>query len=376
VRNGSAEQPNWPALRDRRAVCNVPAVAADKLVKVLSIDGGGIRGIIPAVVLAEIERRTGRRAFELFDLIAGTSTGGIIALGVTVPVAPDPSGERRPRWSAQELVGMYEEEGPKIFGRSLVRTVETLDGLCGAKYGASGLEAVLATYLDHANLPQALTDVLITSYDVQRHEPFFFKSFPPKSHGTATPSREGVPRDTNVPPQPANYPMKTVARATSAAPTYFPPADVRAVEPSPGQPRDYVLVDGGTFANNPAMCAYAEVVRNRGETKPLIVSLGTGRLTESISYKQARHWGLIQWASPLLDVFMDGASAAVDYQLDELLGADELHYRLQTVLKGVSDSLDDVSPKNIKALRKLADEFLERNAARVEQVCERLAADP
>jgi patatin-like phospholipase/acyl hydrolase len=330
----------------------VPAVVADERVNILSIDGGGIRGIIPAVVLAEIERRTDRRACELFDLIAGTSTGGIIALGVTVP------------------------EGPKIFHHSLLRTIETVDGLCGAKYDASGLEKALALYMGEARLPQALTRVLITSYDIQRHEPFFFKSFAPSAHPVTTPPREGIPRDTGVPPQPADYPMRTVGRATSAAPTYFEPADVPAMQPPPGGPRDYVLVDGGTFANNPAMCAHAEAARNHPGAEQLIVSLGTGRLTESVSYKQARQWGLIRWAHPLLDVMMDGASAAVDYQLDELLGADRGHYRLQTVLAGVSDSLDDASPANIKALRKLAEAFLASNAARVEQVCERLTAHP
>jgi uncharacterized protein len=356
-------------LRNTRLLCNVPAVAADARVKVLSIDGGGIRGIIPAVMLAEIERQTGRPACELFDLIAGTSTGGIIALGVTVP---DPGGSGRPRWSAQDLVGMYEEEGPNIFHHSLLHTVETVDGLFGEKYDASGLETALARYMGEARLPQALTKVLVTSYDVRRHEPFFFKSFAPAPHTAADVPREGVPRNTGVPPQPADYPMKTVARATSAAPTYFEPADVPAVAPPPDGPRDYVLVDGGTFANNPAMCAYAETTRNHPEAEQLIVSLGTGRLTESISYEQARQWGLIQWAHPLLDVMMDGASAAVDYQLDELLGADQGHYRLQTVLRGVSGSLDDASSKNIKGLRKLAEQFLARNAARVEQVCKLL----
>jgi patatin-like phospholipase/acyl hydrolase len=347
-------------------------MAADERVKILSIDGGGIRGIIPAIVLAEIERRTGRRACELFDLIAGTSTGGIIALGVTVP---DPREKGRPQWSAQDLVGMYEEEGPKIFHHSLLRTIETVDGLCGAKYDASGLEKALTQYMGKARLPQALTRVLITSYDIQRHEPFFFKSFAPSPHSVTTAPREGVPRDTGVPTQPADYPMRTVGRATSAAPTYFEPADVLAVDPPPDGPRDYVLIDGGTFANNPAMCAYAEAARNHPGTEQLIVSLGTGRLTESVSYERARRWGLIRWAHPLLDVMMDGASAAVDYQLDELLGADRGHYRLQTVLVGVSGSLDDASPSNIEGLRKLAEGFLARNAARVEQVCERLTAN-
>jgi patatin-like phospholipase/acyl hydrolase len=106
-------------------------------VKVLAIDGGGIRGIIPALVLARIEELTGKRACELFDLIAGTSTGGIIALGVNVPATGATGG---PRWSAGELADMYVSEGPKIFDASLVRRIETGDGLLRQKYSAKGLE--------------------------------------------------------------------------------------------------------------------------------------------------------------------------------------------------------------------------------------------
>jgi hypothetical protein len=114
---------------------------AGDAVKILSIDGGGIRGIIPALVLAEIERLTGRPACELFDLIAGTSTGGIIALGVTVPGKDGPGAGKKPRWSAHDLADLYAGEGPKIFHRSLLRTIETVDGLVEQKYAPSGLEA-------------------------------------------------------------------------------------------------------------------------------------------------------------------------------------------------------------------------------------------
>src|SRR3954449_12357803 len=86
--------------------------------KVLCIDGGGIRGLIPALVLAEIERRTGRPTFELFDLIAGTSTGGILACGLTCP-----GEDGRPRHSAEELADLYRTEGPRIFDRSLIRRI-------------------------------------------------------------------------------------------------------------------------------------------------------------------------------------------------------------------------------------------------------------
>jgi patatin-like phospholipase/acyl hydrolase len=320
-------------------------------VKILSIDGGGIRGIIPALVLAEIERQTGKPASQLFDLIAGTSAGGIIALGVTVPAQ-----DGAPRHSAQELVELFVAEGPKIFSRSLLRKIETLDGLIEEKYSVSGLEAALSKYLDDATLSQALVDVLITSYDVRGHEPFFFKS---------RQARELPALD---------YPMPVVARATSAAPTYFEPEHAIPPATAPDEPSDYALVDGGTFANNPAMCAYAEALRDRPGADVLVVSLGTGRLTESISFAEARDWGLVQWARPLLGVIMDGSSRAIDYQLDQLLGA-RRHFRFQTVLEGVSDSLDDASAANIEGLCGLGAKLIADEAARIAEACGLLMGD-
>jgi patatin-like phospholipase/acyl hydrolase len=316
---------------------------AENLVKILSIDGGGIRGIIPALMLAEIERLTGRAACELFDLIAGTSTGGIIALGVSVPGA-----EGKPRWSARDLADLYASEGPKIFHRSLLHTVETADGVLEERYAATGLEAALERYMGDARLPQALTDVLITSYDIRSHEPFFFKSFQPRAHGASDSGNSAATPTTSAPPpQPADYPMKVVARATSAAPTYFEPEHL-SPSPSPagGPPIEAALVDGGTFANNPAMCAYAEAKRNHPDADVLIVSLGTGRLTESISFEEAKHWGLVRWARPLLGVIMDGSSAAIDYQL----------------------------ASNIAALRALAEASIAKDAARLAEVSARLTS--
>jgi uncharacterized protein len=321
------------------------------LVKVLSIDGGGIRGIIPALVLAEIEYRTKRPACELFDLIAGTSAGGIIALGVT---APGVGG--KPLHSAAELADFFVTDGPKIFSRSLLRTIETVDGLLEEKYSASALEAALQRNLGEALLSGALGDVLITSYDIQSHEPFFFKS---------RQAREDHDRD---------YPMRVVARATSAAPTYFEPEHVIPSAVAPGDPSDYALVDGGTFANNPALCAYAEAMRDHPGADVLVVSLGTGRLTASVPFSKAKHWGLVEWARPLLGVVMDGSSAAIDYQLDQLLGHDVRHFRFQTELKGVSDSLDDADAANIEGLGRLGKDLIKNNAAQIAAVCELLTS--
>ena len=109
-----------------------------QLVKILSIDGGGIRGIIPAMVLAEIERRTEKPISALFDLIAGTSTGGLLALGLT---KPDANGHAE--WTAEKLIELYETDGGKIFHRSRWHKVLALGNLAEEKYPAKGIEEVV-----------------------------------------------------------------------------------------------------------------------------------------------------------------------------------------------------------------------------------------
>src|SRR5215211_5689037 len=97
--------------------------------KVLAIDGGGIRGLIPALVLAEIERRTGRRIAALFDLIAGTSTGGILACALGRPDA----------MPAERVAAVYVEEGPRIFHRSLLKRITSVEGYLDERYDDRGL---------------------------------------------------------------------------------------------------------------------------------------------------------------------------------------------------------------------------------------------
>jgi patatin-like phospholipase/acyl hydrolase len=218
-------------------------------VRILSIDGGGIRGIIPATVLAELELRTGRRIAEMFDLIAGTSTGGILALALTRP-----GHGGTPIYTAEELIGLYVEEGPEIFSRSIWHRVHSAEGLLDEKYPSGGLERAFHRYLGDARLSDSLTGVLVTAYEIEQRHTFFFKSSKARADAAD------------------DYAMRDAAQATSAAPTYFQPVRIDR-----GPDRPYLaLVDGGVFANNPAMCAYAEAVKGRPDADVLLVSLGVG----------------------------------------------------------------------------------------------------
>jgi patatin-like phospholipase/acyl hydrolase len=322
----------------------------NRTVKILAIDGGGIRGIIPATLLAHIESITGRPIAGLFDLIAGTSTGGILALGLTIPKT---SGARL--FSAQNFIEMYEQEGPRIFSRSLCRRIVACNNLTEEKYGAEGIEAVLADYFGDSRLADAITDVLVTSYEIERSFPFFFKS---------SNARERLDYD---------FPARQVARATSAAPTYFEPMKLPA-----GTNTDYyTLIDGGVFANNPAACALVEArTTYPGASDFLVVSLGTGVLNRSLSYSATRTWGVAKWAVPLLDIVFDGVSSTVDYQLRQLLpardGECQRYYRFQTTLDGHDHALDNTSPANITALKGLATGLIEKESENIEKLCKKL----
>jgi patatin-like phospholipase/acyl hydrolase len=290
--------------------------------RVLAIDGGGIRGLIPALVLAELERRAGRRVFELFDLIAGTSTGGILACALC---APDPL-------PATEIVKLYEEEGPKIFDRSLFQRLRSVEGLIDEKYDDAALDRALERFLARKRLAETRPDLIVPSYDTALPGPYFFKT---------TKARETPTTD--------DFPLSVVARATSAAPTYFEAAEAG----------EKALVDGGVFATNPAMCALAEVL-NREDVRPrdvVLLSLGCGERTEKHSFDEIKDWGLAKWARPILDVVFDGVSDAVNYQLERVLSPDR-YWRLQVELTLASDDLDDASDDNLRKLRRQAEELI------------------
>src|SRR4051812_11421638 len=201
--------------------------------RVLAIDGGGIRGIIPPLVLADLEARTGRPVSELFDVIAGTSTGGILACALAR--AGEDGGAR---YSAASLVDLYVEEGPSIFAPHLLHRIRSVDGLLDERYDDRGLRAALERYLGDARLSGARVDVLVSAYELHERFAFFFRSARARLDPTY------------------DFAMADVAHATSAAPTYFEPVEVTDVA---GR-NTWALIDGGVFATNPAMCAVADAV--------------------------------------------------------------------------------------------------------------------
>jgi patatin-like phospholipase/acyl hydrolase len=307
------------------------------LFKILAIDGGGIRGIIPATVLMEIERQTGKRVAELFDLVAGTSTGGILAVGLAKP-----GRDGRPEYAAGDLRELYLREASTIFPRSFWR--KALRPVT-EKYPAGGIESVLKKFFGDGRLKEALCNLLVTSYEIRLRQPWFFRA----DRARLDPSYD--------------FALWEVARATSAAPTYFPPARL-------GNGK-WALIDGGTFANNPALCAYAEARQMHPDAEILVVSVGTGRHAEAIRYRP----GLLGWAAPILDVVFDGVSRATEYQMEQLLppvqGA-RRYYRCQTDLEDGEDAMDRSDSASLRRLVERADRLVAEKMPELGELCEQM----
>ncbi|MDE2232548.1 MAG: patatin-like phospholipase family protein [Patescibacteria group bacterium] len=285
--------------------------------RILSIDGGGIFGLIPAAILSFIEHNSTKPSWELFDLIAGTSTGGIIACGLGIGV------------SADELVTLYRDYGSDIFSRDPEWIAETLDGMVGPKYPADDLEKHLKAILGDRVLSSALTHLLIPAYQCDKPGPLLMKSW-------KTP----------------DFRLWQAARATSAAETYFP-----AMVMTDGDNKQYVCADGGTYANNPSLCAYASARELwPEETEFKILSLGTGASPDKIGI-ECVHYGLVDWAPHISGIFMNGMSDTVSYIVERLPGVQ--HLRVNTdIPSNINRAMDDAEQDNIDAIYLLAESLV------------------
>jgi len=339
---------------------------AKKLVRVLSIDGGGIRGILPGQILVRLEEilqshKKGARIADYFDFVAGTSTGGILAC---LYMLPDSKNKTRPLLTAQDAVDLYLERGDEIFDISFWHRLRTAGGTLDEKYDAEELEEALKHYFGDLWLSDLLRPCLITSYDIKRRRPQFFTQ-----HDAGTNARDFRVRD--------------VARATSAAPTYFEAARVRSRSGIP-----YPLIDGGVFANNPTMCAYSECrslnqgkkgrIHNPRAKQMAILSVGTGSRRTPYAWKEAKDWGALGWIKPVIDIMMAGSSDTVGFHLRQIYDAvskPEQYLRIEPNLGDASPALDDASDENLRALRDAGVEAAEAHDAELRAFAKLLHAN-
>jgi patatin-like phospholipase/acyl hydrolase len=274
--------------------------------RILSFDGGGVRGVLTTLLVERLTRE--HPAFlKQVDLIAGTSSGGILALGLAAGRTPD------------ECNQVYQARGAQVFGDSLLDNIHDLGVLRGAQYSNTKLKEALIDLFGGLTLGELPKQVLIASFELDNHnrEPDGHRHWKPKFfHNTP-----GAGAD-------ADQKVVDVALRTSAAPTYFPIYQG--------------YIDGGVVAPNPSMCALAQAINPQAAAQSLdeiaLISIGTGRTSNYLTEQDA-DWGLLQWAPHLLGIVTEASLSLPDYQCRQILG--ERYHRLNPDLpKAVR--LDDV----------------------------------
>ena len=327
-------------------------------VRILSIDGGGIRGIIPTMVLQAILGKT--KAQDAFHIIAGTSTGGIIASGLS---KPNPMG-------LDDIMSLYVDHGYDIFNKDSENRFHTIGG---PRYSADALESQLKAELGDTYLSEVKdTELLVPSYAIRLPEadvngstsaPMFFRSWQARGFQLTNKSADKF-----------DFKLADIARATSAAPTYFSPATIYN---KAGQA--FAMIDGGVFANNPTICAMVEAYHLYHSTDFLIVSLGTGSVAAQIDANAAASWGDLAWASPIITILMDGNAQTVAFEVHELLGEDQ-YTRFDISLANatvqgeiVDPAMDDALQGNISALQDKANQLIDIQKKQIQSLTAELA---
>ncbi|XP_057769028.1 patatin-like protein 3 [Salvia miltiorrhiza] len=347
-----------------------------RMATVLSIDGGGVRGIIPGTILGNLEAKLQEldgpdaRIADYFDVIAGTSTGGLVATMLAAPGA-----NNRPMYAAKDLTSFYIEHSPKIFPESSRNAFgASLTGLFGGpKYDGEYLKQLVEGLLGNHTLNQTLTNLVIPSFDLKRLQPVIFTT-------------KDVDGNQILP---TTVRLSDVCLSTSAAPTYFPPHYFEA-KGANETVHSFNLIDGGVAANNPTLTALTHVskqlilgklkgldVRAGESNKMLVVSLGSGvaKQEEKYNAKDAAAWGSLSWlynngATPLIDVYADAGADMVDFHVSTIFKSfanDQNYLRIQEDnLAGDASSVDISTTKNMQTLMQIGQDLLKKPVSSVD----------
>ncbi|BBN12648.1 hypothetical protein MPTK1_5g21760 [Marchantia polymorpha subsp. ruderalis] len=345
-----------------------------KRLTILSVDGGGVRGVIPAVCLEYLEKQLQEldgpeaRVADYFDIVAGTSTGGLIASMLTAP-----NENKRPMMTTTQVKQFYLDRSKDIFG--LRNGLSFLPDMLGSllrrspKYKADNLKKMLEEEFKDLRIKDAVTDVLLTTFDAYTQQPVFF-------------DKQAATRNFK-----ANAKLRDACLATAAAPTYFPAHNFKVPYPedkishSGTDVAEYHLVDGGVVANNPTDVAILHAIKDlrlgdsphkermpnfKGYQDLLVLSLGTGARTVTYKASDINVWSDLDWVSkpgqPIVQMLMNSSAYLVDYDISirfQIDGVKENYLRLESgEIDENTVAMDNVKPENMKKLVELGNSLL------------------
>lgn len=298
---------------------------------ILCIDGGGMRGIIPIQILSALETKLREKGFEKslaqsFDMIAGTSTGGLIALSLSclddTPLS--------------EIDNMYMTGGKEIFPKSK-NPIAPLWNLITDKYSPEGLERILRSWFGDKTMDQAKVPTLLVSYDLSKGKEMLFRSWDEKT-----------------------YPVCIAGRATSAAPTYFPVLEHE----------DMMLTDGGVIGNNPSVYAYFEAKKLWPEAQRFnIISISTAGLIHKLEHTES---GFLNWADNILPLYGTAQKMNTDYVLSNITDVNYIRIDGQ-MTKSVK--LDDTSPYALNTMKEFGKKMAQDFDSTLDEIASLLCGD-
>ena len=327
--------------------------------RILSIDGGGIKGIVPAVVLLHLEKllkqlskNQNSRIHDYFDLFSGASTGAIIIAGL---LSPDKN--NRPKYSPEEILDLYLENGHIIFNSSFFQEIKSVSGIVNVKYDPEGLESVFEKYFGKSELKGLLKPSLIPVYDLSRGKNYFFR----QQKALISPRH--------------NFYVKDLLRGATSALSYFPPAQISTVNDREHR----CFIDGGVFANNPALSAYAEFRyhnSNLHAKDTMMLSLGTGRKTTNLDCEVTANWGAAEWLYQGSYLTSNAVASASDYQLNAVYDNKPNYLRLDASFDDEqSSSMDNTDKEYLDYLISLGESIVKEKQSEINTFAEELISN-
>ena len=316
----------------RRNISN--EIGLGKPFRILSIQGGGVRGIIPSMILVKLEQITGRHATELFDLFIGTSTGAMICSVLNTPAPQDENelenGQTPWKYSAKDLLDVYIKEGAITFESSMWRKMTTINGLYGPMYHTKNRDERFKAWIGDLRLKDTLTDIILTSYDMCKQAPVFFKT------------RKAKYKEDD------DYLLIDCIKAATAAPTIWPP-----------HPIGKGLYIDALYGKNPALFAVTEATKHYGVplNKIKLLSLGTGFMRK----EEEAHKIATTGPAFLMEVFNSTINAntmSTTYMLQQLLQGESEILDLDPPLAESHMGICDISKSNVTYLIKTTQEYL------------------
>ncbi len=315
-------------------------------VRILSLDGGGVRDIAEARFIKELSKQTGKSVPEMFHLVAGTSAGGILAGAYTLPEGQGDPKKSPALYSSDRVFEIIMRQTSSMFVKGW-----SFGGFLGPRYKSEPVDKFMNDYFGDATFDRTTTDVLVTTFDISASRPKLFKSWDTREI----------------------FYTRDVLKATSAAPTYFAPRHIYPVGTTAETHLGYTLSDGGTCANNPTLCALADARKLYPDAKHYqIVSLGTGNAPRPLHYGEMESAGLIGWGYHLIDIFMNGQSAHTDHVAATLLSPRE-YSRWNPVLAAKNVALDNTSDTNLRDIVQAEDDLIASRKSEFDQLAKRLA---